>query len=292
MFCGYGTDVHAGAWTVPGSRLWAKVSHFRQTADEWYISTPEPYLAERPDGSREFLTHPAGTRRPYRFSGEYESRAVFIEGFYGVTDWLNIGVQIPYFDQALHDDTRDEAPSDAGFSDIRVSTKWRLLQKPVILTTKLVAKMPTGEFRVQDGLIPVGEGQWDYDFVLQVGRSLWPLPAYANVDVGYRVRRENEDINRDPGDEWLFNAEVGYSPTAKLLLALKLEGLRGKPGTNSFGFRDSGLKNQITYLAPTVAYRVHGDTSVEGAVRYTLAGLNFPAGYQVTVGVSTELDLY
>jgi hypothetical protein len=45
--------------------------------------------------------------------------------------------------------------------------------------------------------------------VLQAGRFLWPLPSYANIDLGYRIRLANEDILRDPGDEWLVNAEIG-----------------------------------------------------------------------------------
>ncbi|HIG18085.1 MAG TPA: hypothetical protein EYQ31_12820 [Candidatus Handelsmanbacteria bacterium] len=78
-----------------------------------------------------------------------------------------------------------------------------------LFTLKGGAKIPSGDFRNEDGLIPVGEGQWDFHLVLQAGRSLWPLPSYANIDLGYRIRLANEDILRDPGDEWLVNAEIG-----------------------------------------------------------------------------------
>ncbi|MBT3341682.1 MAG: hypothetical protein HN712_20655 [Gemmatimonadetes bacterium] len=277
--------VEAGAWTLPSGRVWTKVSWFRQTTQEWYIDAPEPVL--RSDGT--FGEHAIGERRPYRFDGEYDSRAIFFEGFVGLTDWLDLGVQVPYFDQVFDDATRTEAPSAAGLSDLRVFAKTRLLQKPLILTLKLGAKMPTGEFRNEDGLIPVGEGQWDFDVIVQAGRSLWPLPAYANVDVGYRVRTKNDEIDRDPGDEWLVNAEIGAQPRPWLSVALKYEMLRSGKG-ETFGIRTASLIKRVSYLAPTIGVRVHGDTWLEAAMRSSLGGRNFPAGRQYVVGLSTGFD--
>ena len=88
----------AGAWTLPAGKTWAKVTYFQQQADEWYTANAE--FSGR--------LYDAGTRRPYRFGGEYESKAVFIEGFVGITDRLDFGMQIPYFDQKFSDDTRLE----------------------------------------------------------------------------------------------------------------------------------------------------------------------------------------
>ncbi len=271
----------AGAWTLPAGKTWAKATYFQQQADEWYTANEE--FSGR--------LYDAGTRRPYRFGGEYESKAVFIEGFIGITDRLDFGMQIPYFDQKFSDDTRLKPGADAGFSDLRLLAKFRLTERPAIVTLKTGVKLSTGEFRNEDGLIPVGEGQSDYDFILQVGRSFWPLPIYANAEVGYRVRTKNQQINRDPGDEWLYNAEVGYNPADRLLLALKLEALRGGKGTE-FGFiRSASLIKRITYISPTVSYRLAGGASLEVVVRSTINGRNFPAGHQLTAGLSAGFDL-
>ena len=59
--------VDAGAWTLPSGRVWTKISWFQQTTNEWYIDTPEPVLLP----NNTFSTHPIGSRRPYRFNGEY-----------------------------------------------------------------------------------------------------------------------------------------------------------------------------------------------------------------------------
>lgn len=275
-------DAGAGAWTLPKGRFWGKATYFQQTTNEWYLANSQLI-----DGQVVGI----GERARYNFNGEYESKALFVEGFYGLSDRLDIGVQIPYFDQTFGDETRlDIGPvSDAGLSDIRVLAKFRLLDKPLLLTVKTGVKMPTGEFKNEDGLIPVGEGQWDYDFVAQLGRSFWPLPLYSNIDLGYRVRTKNDEIDRDPGDEWFLNAELGYNITRKLMLMGKYEMLRSDPSLE-FGFlvNRSQIK-RITFFTPVLLYAIDARTALEAAVRISLNGRNYPAGWQLVLGVSTAL---
>ncbi|MBT7164046.1 MAG: hypothetical protein HN904_14790 [Victivallales bacterium] len=241
---------HAGAWTTPAGSLWTKISWFRQSTDEWYTDNDQPILL--PDNT--LGSRPAGSRQPYRFNGQYESTAFFMEGYYGLTDAVDVGLQMPWFDQSFDDDTRIDSPAESGFSDLRIFARWQVLRRPFLLTLKGGAKIPTAEFRNEDGLIPVGEGQWDYDIVLQMGRSFWPIPAYANIDLGYRVRTENESILRDPGDEWLVTAEAGYNLLPSLLLTMKYEGLYSKAG-KSFGLRNESLTKRFTYLSPSMSWR-------------------------------------
>ena len=265
----------AGAWTLPAGSVWGKITWFRQQAREWYINAPE-FTGKM---------HDAGSRRPYRFNGEYDSRAVFFEGFFGAGDRLDLGLQVPWFDQQYDDDTHIHPVGDSGFSDLRLLAKWRAFQAPAVVTLKAAVKMPTGEFRNEDGLIPVGEGQWDFGFILQAGRSFWPLPLYANADVGYRVRTENEEILRDPGDEWIIDLEAGGKAGGRIGLAFKLQMLRGLTGTD-FGFPSRTQVKRIIYLAPTLSLRLPGNSVLELAVRQSLGGMNFPAGRQFALGVS------
>ena len=254
-------------------QFWGKLTYFQQQTEEWYVGkgrgTP-------------------GTRARYDFDGQYESRAVFFESMYGVTDRLDLGLQIPYFDQSFANAAL--ARTDTGLSDIRALAKFRLLAKPLVLAFKAGVKVPTGEFKNEDGLIPVGEGQWDFDFVGQIGRSFWPLPLYGNIDLGYRVRTRNEQIDRDPGDEWFLNAEMGYQLVRQLMLLGKCEVLRSDPAIDFFGdFEiETGIK-RITYLTPALLYAVGQRTTIEAAVRFSLNGRNFPAGRQFVLGVATTL---
>lgn len=275
----------AGAWTTPGGTVWAKASWFRQTTGEWYTDIGQPILL--PDN--QLGLRPAGSRQPYRFDGEYSSTALFLDLRYGLTDALEVGLQVPWFDQSFDDDTRIDPPSDRGLSDLRLMGRWRLLQAPLLLTAKVAVKTPTGEFRNEDGLIPVGEGQWDVDLVIQAGRSLWPAPAYVSAEAGYRIRAANHETARDPGDEWLVLAEAGVAPHPATMLMLKFEGLYGAAGRD-FGLRNEALIKRITYLTPTLAWTVRDVLTIEGAVRVSLAGRNHPAGPQYVLGLSTSID--
>lgn len=272
----------AGAWTLPQGVFWGKITVFRQATKEWYTA------------SRQFVdgrSEAPGARLPYNFKGRYESTALFLEGVYGLTGRLDVGVQVPYFDQRFADQTRPEPVADSGLSDLRVFTKIRLLAHPFLLTLKTGAKIPTGEFSNEDGLIPVGEGQWDFDFIVQAGRSFWPLPLYGNVDAGYRVRLENEKIARDPGDEWFFGAELGWNLTHALLAVGKLEMLRSGPSVDFHSIENRSQIKRITYVAPSLLYHLGRNSAVELGMRFTAGGRNFPAGQQLTLGVMTHLGV-
>lgn len=268
----------AGAWTLPRGTLWTKVALFRQETREWYLASPEFGASG---------IHEAGSRQPYRFGGRYASSAVFAEGVYGVTDRLDVGVQVPFHDQQFADDTRRRPPSEVGIGDLRVFTKYRISSHPAVVSLKLATKAPTGAFHNEDGIVPVGEGQWDFGFVGQVGRSFWPLPLYANLDLGYRVRMRNDEADRDPGDEWFYTAEAGVNLGSRLLLMTKLEGLRGEPSTDFGATENRSQIKRITYLSPTLMIGLWDETAAELAVRYSLNGRNFPAGHQLVVGLSS-----
>ena len=137
-------DVDAGAWTLQRGQFWGKLTYFQQHTEEWYV------------GKGRFGA--PGTRARYDFDGQYESRAVFFESLYGVTDRLDLGLQVPYFDQSFANAAFAEPRTDTGLSDIRALAKLRLLAKPLVLALKAGVKVPTGEFKNEDGLIPVGEG--------------------------------------------------------------------------------------------------------------------------------------
>ncbi len=267
------TDVDAGAWTLPRGQFWSKLTYFQQQTEEWYVGQGR--------------SGAPGTRAHYDFDGRYESRAVFFEGLYGVTDRLDFGLQVPYFDQSFANAAFAKPRTDTGLSDIRALVKLRLLARPLVLAFKASVKVPTGEFKNEDGLIPVGEGQWDFDFVGQVGRSFWPLPLYGNIDLGYRVRTRNQQIDRDPGDEWFLNAELGYRIVRQLVLLGKCEVLRSKPAL-VFGGIEAEIK-RITFLTPALLYAIGQRTTAEVAVRFSLNGRNFPAGRQFVLGLATTL---
>ena len=203
------------------------------------------------------------------------------------TDRLDLGLQVPYFDQSFANTVFAEPRTDTGLSDIRALAKLRLLAKPLVLAFKAGVKVPTGEFKNEDGLIPVGEGQWDFDFVGQVGRSFWPLPLYGNIDLGYRVRTRNEQIDRDPGDEWFLNAELGYQLVRQLMLLGKCELLRSRPAV-VFGSIEAEIK-RITYLTPALLYAVASAHYCRGGGALLAQRAQFSGRAAARLGISDDV---
>ena len=81
----------------------------------------------------------------------------------------------------------------------------------LVLSALWAVKVPTGEYRNVDGLIPVGEGQWDFDLGLSAGRSFWPRALYINADLGLASVAQNAAVDRDPGDEWFCSGGGGWA---------------------------------------------------------------------------------
>jgi len=279
-------NIYAGAWTLPKGKIWIKMTGLAQTTQEEYVAVGG--AGREPNRSQIYKT---GDRARYRENGHYQSRALFFDLFYGLTHRFDLGIQIPYFHQTFENMGFRPANTASGFSDIRFFSKFNILQNPFLLTIKLGAKAPTGKFENQDGIIPVGEGQWDFDFITQIGRSFWPLPIYATLDLGYRLRLKNDTISRDPGDEWFYHAEIGYQPREKLRIAFKAEGIRGN-ASHIFNIEIPRDVKRITYFAPTLVIAPYQNLNLETTLRISAGGRNFPAGHMWAVGISYTGGLF
>ena len=248
-------------------------------------STPKKY-----DSNGDIVDVPAGST--------YKSRLVFLDFFYGINDRVDIGIQIPFCNNRFADvapaATASGGPLNSvtldasGVGDIRGFAKINLVQQDVVATLKLGVKTATGELldHVKEEAVSLGTGQWDFDVILQLGRSFYPAPVYANVDLGYRLRLKNTN-NYDPGEEFIYNAEIGANPTDNLLLALKLEGIRGAKGTLDSGSNRNEPTSQVnyTYFAPTVLIGPFQNLSLEASVRIPMGGREFFGGRLWGVGL-------
>ena len=130
--------------------------------------------------------------------------------------------------------------------------------------------------------IPVGEGQWDVGFSLELARSLWPRPGYVTGLIGYRLRTENKESGIHPGNELLWSVEAGYRLVPRTTLKLRGRGLHGGEST-SFGITIPTLKREIVYLVPGLIVDLGAQRAVEFAVPFTLRGRNWPAGPVLTL---------
>ena len=280
----------AGAWTLGKGQVWSKITYMSLSTNEHYGN----------DGNASEI--------PAR----YKSQQVYFDVYYGLNDRIDVGVKIPYISNEFVDVSPDHpfsgAPDkkDSGLGDVRGVAKINLVQSADLVgTLKLGFKVPMGEYREVPEALSITGGQWDFDVVAQLGRSFWPVPVYGNVDLGYRLRGEYTDSNPSdaggvdrtytPGAEFVFNAEAGYSPMDKLLLALKYESIIGAEydtiNNPPAGSQVETLNQSVSYLAPTVLVGLHPNVSLEAQARMTVSGSRYFAGSTYGVGLSFTADL-
>lgn len=280
----------AGAWTLGKGHVWSKVTYMSLSTNEHYDN--DGNVGEIP--------------------ARYKSQQVYFDVYYGLNDRIDIGIKIPYISNEFVDVSPEHpfygAPDkkDSGIGDIRGVAKINLVNSADLVgTLKLGFKAPMGEYREVPEALSITGGQWDFDVVAQLGRSFYPVPVYANVDLGYRLRGEYTDPNPSdaggvdrtytPGAEFVFNAEVGYSPMDKLLVALKYESIIGAEydtiNNPPAGSQVETLNQSVSYLAPTVLIGLHPNVSLEAQARMTVSGSRYFAGSTYGVGLSFTAEL-
>ncbi len=278
--------VYAGAWTLKRGQLGVKFSLSYQKTDERYYSriTPCP------------LGHTctrSGQRVPFAFDGESRFTGLFADVNYGLTDEIEFDLQIPFFDIAFTDDVNPLRPKTADIGDIRFGLRYRYLSSPVVSTLAIAAKAPTGFFNKDAEVVPIGDGQWDLEFMGEFGKSLWPAPAYLNLDLGYRIRFAPDiaTSNRDPGNEFFFRGEGGYHLFNSLLFKIAVNGLYGAKFIQSnLAIQDS--QRQVLYFESGVFWTIKKPLAFDASIQYTLSGKNFPAGAVYNVGLYYLFSLW
>ena len=282
--------VSAGAWTLGKGHVWSKITYMSLSTNEHYDN--DGNVGEIP--------------------ARYKSQQVYFDVYYGLNDRIDVGVKIPYISNEFVDVSPEHpfygAPDkkDSGLGDVRGVAKINLVQSADLVgTLKLGFKAPVGEYREVPEALSITGGQWDFEVVGQLGRSFWPVPVYGNVDLGYRLRGEYADPNPSdaggvdrtytPGAEFVFNAEAGYSPMDKLLVALKYESIIGAEydtiNNPPAGSQVETLNQSVAYLAPTVLVGLHPSVSLEAQARMTVSGSRYFAGPTYGVGLSFTADL-
>lgn len=248
------SSASAGAWLVPAREWRAQLAFLHQDTSERY-----------------FLD---GQRIPFFFEGRSRASALVVDAARGFGG-LDLALQVPIFFFSF-DDLADDR-SSAGFGDVRITVRARVLDAPIVVTAGATGKMPTGAFDNDAEVVPVGEGQWDYDGFLEVGRSFWPRRAYVTALAGYRARTRNATSNIDPGDEFYWSAEVGHRIGEHLTVRARARGLHGRDAT-TFGIPTASLRREAVYLSPGVVWDVGDRWGVDVSVPFTLRGRNWPSG--------------
>lgn len=284
LVCALPVDSFAGAWTLPKKRLWLKSAIFYQVTNRRFC-TEQDALSP---AFRNVGCTAAGHSAPFDpfIGGESRALAIFTEARYGVVDRLEVGVQIPVYSLRFTNLANPRRPRSNSIGDVRFFTKLRLLQQPFVASLTVGAKSPTGKFTVDAEAVNVSEGQWDFEMLGEVSRSLWPLRGYVSLGIGYRMRTDNDAFEHTMGDELMVLAETGYEPVPRLMIKGKLDWLRGQAPRLKLNNAPLLERRELLIVAPGLIYALREGLNLEVAVRFALSGQDFPGGHQLMAAIS------
>lgn len=250
--------------------------------------------------SRDYFA-PDGSILPITTTSVY-STALY--GEYGLTDRLTGLLYAPLFvrstiNRRVSTINGGEEPGDAfdGPGDLELGLKYGLITEgPVVLAASLWLHLPLGEnVGGATELLQTGDGAFSQLLQVEASHSFYPAPFYASLGVGFRNRGTatfDYDLGQqklDYSDEFRWNGEVGWTPNARLLFALKWQqvvslkngGSGGQTGNSSlFG-------NNVAYfsITPEVSYTLPGGFGLGVAVGTAVSGRNILAAPNIGVGI-------
>jgi hypothetical protein len=247
--------------TLPPGAGWLQVSVYRQQADESF--------------------NHLGNRQPFLANGQFDTRSIFLTGAVGLTRGLELWAQLPVHN--LSADAAGDNSTTTGVGDIRfagrIGSEFFGLNVPLALRAGV--KVPGSEFPVDATVLPLTEGQLDFETSLESGGKLGSLPLYVTGWVGYRWRTENQEAARTPGDEAYAHAALG-ALTGDFLFEVAADGLWGRAPLAQ-GILLVGERRRLIQLIPTVGYRA-GPGRLEFTSQIPVYGRNLPSGIGMTIG--------
>ena len=223
--------------------------------------------------------------------GRSITTSLFLTGVVGVYRGVDVWGQIPVHRLAFNDvsATRESFGLGDPLLHVRVSPELLGVKTPFPIAIRGGVKLPLGEFPIDSEIVPLTEGQRDWELMLEIGHSFYPMPLYVMGWVGYRWRETNFDIDRKPGDERFAFMAVGGG-RGKLSWKFSAEGIFGEKWVSLTGVRIplAMSERRLVQLTPAVGWQL-GQGSLELGARLPVAGQNLPAGPALFLGYFMRL---
>jgi len=254
-------------WVEPPGQGWASLSVYHQDTREAYDRD--------------------GARGDFPGSGHAVATQSFLTLAWGLVRGVDAWAQLSY--QRLAFDDLTGRSTSTGPGDVRLYVRFNPLQRlgsslPIALRGGV--KLPVGDFDVGTAVIPLGDGQRDWELMLELGRSFYPAPLYAMGWVGYKWRDARDGGLVDFGNERFFYVAVGGT-AAVVDYKLAFDGWYGATPVFN-GVRAVGAEREMLRLSPSLLVPA-GPGQIELGGRFSLSGTNLPAGSDLVVGYFVRL---
>lgn len=258
------TTLFAGAWTMEKGK-----SYHRFAANY--------YFAEKKFNAD-------GDSQSMAFNGEFRDINLNYYMEYGVIDELTVMASLYYKDIEREDDYYKYDGNGMGDTDL--GARYRLHSGDIgIFSAQGLIKIP--EFYDEEDALPLGNGQYDYEFRLLYGRSLWPMiPGYMNLEAAYRWRAKK------PSDEFRCLVEVGSDLGKNFYARAKLDAIIGMNNgddiMDDFGNPTSTLVYDLAKLDLAVGYQMTRTMGVELGYTPAIWGENTAKGATTTLALTYQ----
>jgi len=230
-----------------------------------------------------------GDRARYPFEGDSRVRSGLFEIEAGLPRRFALDAALSYlhleFDDIL---TRRRT---RGLGDLRLGARFALARGGLPVAPFVAVKIPLGDAPSVPQALPLGEMQRDVEAGLYAGASLWPRPAFLAASCGYRIRAENRDTRRDPGDEVFASFEAGIR-AGRFLAKGGVSGVWGDETierTAAAAAVEAGKR--VAQISAGALFDFSTRAALDAAVYIPVAGRNYPAGVTLVAGLSVRLDV-
>ena len=225
-------------------------------------------------------------RALFNEGGKSVTSSLYVTGAYGLVDGLDLWAAFPVHRLAFDDIAATRR--SVGFGDpriyVRVGPEIWGGERRIPIAIRGGVKLPVGTFPVDSEIVPLTEGQRDWELILELGHSFYPKPIYLAGWLGYRWRETNTLSERRPGDELLFYIAAG-GEASWWGWKIAADGLLGKKWTSLTAVEIllSNSERELVQLMPSLHAGV-GTGQLEAGVRIPVHGQNYPAGTTLFLG--------
>lgn len=258
------TTLFAGAWTQD------KGGSYHRMAMNYYFA------------DKEFDSN--GNSKSMASDGEFRDFNLNYYVEYGILDNLTAIASLYYKD--LEKEDHHFKYESSGTGDFDLGMRYRLHSSNAgVVSIQGLLKVP--ELYDEDDPLPLGNGQYDYEVRMLYGRPLWPLlPAYINIEAGYRLRAEK------PSDEFRYLLEIGSDIGSQCYTRLKLDWTiaaeNGDDTMYSYGNPTNRLEYDLTKIDLTAGWRMSPTLGLEMGYTYPLSGESTADGETFTLAVTFQ----
>jgi hypothetical protein len=247
--------------TLPPGAGWAGVSLFGQRATRFFTAD--------------------GDRQSFLAESEFHTYSVFVSAAVGVTHGLELWAQLPTHRLQVQSQGGDSRRAGVGDARIAVRIGPEILGYDFPVSVRLATKLPGSEFPVDATVLPLSEGQRDWEVSLESGHWFQDRSLYLMGWVGYRWREENSDALRDPGDEAFGHLAVGGS-VGDFSWEVSGDGLWGWAPVIQ-GLLLENNARRLVQILPTASWAL-GPGRMEATGQIPVAGRSLPVGYALSIG--------